>query len=423
MPRLFLLWLVLLLPGAGRAEDWPSWRGPRGDGSSHETGIPLTWSKTRNVLWKTEVPGLGYSSPVIAGDRIFLTTCIEVSRKEGQRLLLCLDARTGKELWRRLVLTAPLEQKHPLNSHASSTPATDGKHVWLSFLDFPYMRAYCYDADGNKVWEKSPGKLLSRHGFCSSPILHNDLVILNGDQDAQGYLVALDRATGTERWRADRPNRTRSYCTPILIPDPKRKGHTQLVLSGSRCVTGYDADTGKLLWIIDGPTEQYVASLVLHRGLLFLTTGFPEFHLMGIRPDGTGNITNTRHVAWHIPHKDNGSRGASYVPSPLAHAGHFFVVSDPGYLNCIEAESGKKLWLKKLGRRHSASPVLVDGHLLCPDDDGKTWIVKASAKFELVRTNDLGDGIFASPAVSGGRLYLRTTGHLYCIGADRAAAH
>src|SRR5262249_37665195 len=162
---------------------------------------------------------------------------------------------------------------------------------------------------------------------------------------------------------------------------------------------------------VDGPTEQYVASLVYHRRLLFLTTGFPEHHLMGIRPDGSGNITDTKHVAWHIPHRDNGARGAAYVPSPLAHGGYFFVLSHPGWLGCIEAATGKRLWLKKLGRRHSASPVLVEGHLLLPDDDGKTWVVKASPRFEKVRTNDLGDGIFASPAVAHGCLFLRTTTH------------
>src|SRR5262249_37255760 len=163
-----------------------------------ETGIPLEWSTTKNVLWKAEVPGLGYSSPVVHGDNVFLTTCVESSRKEGRRYLLCLDRRTGKERWRRLVLTAPLEPKHGLNSYASATPATDGQHIYVAFLDVPYMRVYCYDAGGHKVWEKSPGKLLSRHGFCSSPILHKGLVILNGDQDAQGYLVALDRATGAQ---------------------------------------------------------------------------------------------------------------------------------------------------------------------------------------------------------------------------------
>jgi outer membrane protein assembly factor BamB len=419
MARLSLLLAPLLFLAPLHAEDWPGWRGPRGDGTSPETGIPTVWSKSQNVLWKADVPGRGYSSPVVVGDRLLLTTCLE---DKQERLLLCLDRRTGKELWRATVLRAPLEAKHGLNSYASSTPASDGERVYVTFLRKPDMVVACYSLAGKKLWERSPGKLLSKHGFCTSPVLHGNLVILNGDQDAQAYVVALDKKTGAERWRADRPNRTRSYCTPILIADPKRPGHTQLVLSGSKCVTGYDADTGKLLWIHDGPTEQYVASLVLHQGVLFLTTGFPQYHLMGIRPDGTGNITHTRHVAWHIPHKDNGARGASYVPSPLAHKGHFFVVSDPGYLGCIEAQTGKRLWMKKLGRRHSASPVLVEGRLFIPDDDGKVWVVDASPAFHVVACNDMKESIFASPAVSHGHLFLRTTGGLYCIGADKKAA-
>jgi outer membrane protein assembly factor BamB len=408
---------AVLVAGAARAEEWPGWRGPRGDGTSTETGVPLTWSKTENIVWKTPIPGIGHSSPIVWGDRIFVTSCIE---DEGKRLLLALDRRTGKVLWERVVLTARLEGKHKLNSYASSTPATDGKHVWVSFLQFPDMQVACYDFEGNKVWQKSPGKLLSMHGFCSSPILHKDFVILNGDQDAKGndraYLVALDRNTGAEKWRIDRPNRTRSYCTPILIQSPGRPGVTQMVLSGSKCVTGYDADTGKLLWIHQGPTEQYVASLVYHDGVLFLTTGFPEHHLMGFDPDGQGDITKSKYVLWHIPDADNGPKGASYVPSPIATDGFFFVVSDPGYLGCIEAKTGKRLWMERLGRHHSASPVRIDGHLYFVDDDGTTWVVKASDQFEVVAKNRLGEECYASPAVSHGRLFLRALNNLYCIG-------
>ncbi len=414
--------LLLLSSTPLPAENWPCWRGPRGDGTSLDTRVPLTWSKTDNVRWKVPVPGSGYSSPVVHGDRLFLTTCVEKHGKKGDRVLLCLDRNTGKTLWSRTVLTAPLEQKHGLNSYASGTPATDGEHVYAAFLAYPHMQVACYTNEGKKLWQVSPGTLLSKHGFCSSPVLHKDLVILNGDQDAQGYLVALDKHTGQEKWRADRPNKTRSYCTPLLIPDPKHKGRTQLVMSGSKCVAGYDADTGKLRWIHDGPTEQYVASLVYHQGVLFLTTGFPEYHLMGLYPDGEGNITGTKHVAWHIPHRDNGSRGASYVPSPLAHDGHFFVVSDAGYLGCIEAKTGKRLYLKKLGRRHSASPVLVRGQMIIPDDDGKVWVVKASPKFEVVRTIPMGKEVFASPAVSRGQLFLRTVDELYCIEKQTEAA-
>ncbi len=416
---LVVLVLVALTQSPLTAEEWPAWRGPRGDGTSSETGIPRKWSRTENVAWKVEIPGSGYSSAVVHGDRIFLTTCIE---EKGERLLLCLDRTSGKELWRRTVLVARLEEKHGLNSFSSATPATDGVYVYVSFLAYPDMEVACYDMTGKQIWQRSPGKLLSRHGFCSSPVLHKDLIILNGDQDATAYIVALDKKTGEERWRADRPNKTRSYCTPILFPDPRRKGHTQLVLSGSKCVTGYDADTGKLLWINDGPTEQYVASLVYHQGILFLTTGFPEYHLMGIRPDGEGNITGSEHIVWHIPHRENGARGAAYVPSPLAHNGYFFVISDAGFLGCIEAKTGKRLWMKKLGRRHSASPVLIEGHMYIPDDDGKVWVVKASPTFAVVGRNQMGEGIFASPAVAHGQMLLRTVKHLYCIAGERKAA-
>jgi outer membrane protein assembly factor BamB len=280
------------------------------------------------------------------------------------------------------------------------------------------MLVACYDLDGNEVWRRSPGNLLSVHGFCTSPVLHKNLLILNGDQDGPAYLVALDKATGKEVWRTDRPNRTRSYCTPLLIESPVKPGVIQLVLSGSHCVASYDADTGKRLWQLDGPTEQFVASLVYADDVLFLTTGYPEFHLMGIRPDGNGNITGTAYVAWHIPHTDNkNGKYASYVPSPLAVGDHFFVISDLGWLGCIEAVTGKRLWNERLGRHHSASPVLVEDHLLLPDDDGTTWVVKASPRFELVRKNALGDECYASPAVAQGCLFMRTLHSLWCIGS------
>ncbi|MSR31078.1 MAG: serine/threonine protein kinase [Gemmataceae bacterium] len=403
--------LLLSLAALAQAEDWPAWRGPTGEGISKETNLPSRWSRDENIRFRTAIPGRGHSSPIIHGDRILLTTC---SEGKNERRLLCLDRVSGKILWDKLVLSSPLEKKHSENSFSSATPATDGKSIWLTFMDFPEVRLYSFDMEGKKQWEKNPGKLLSRHGFCSSPVLHKNLVILNCDQDADGFLVAVDKATGKEIWRVDRPNKTRSYCTPVLIRDPKDPSITQLVLSGSKCVTGYDASNGKLLWIIDGPTEQYVASLVFEKNLLFLTTGFPEYHLMGIDPRGRGNVTKT-HVAWHIPHKENGPKGASYVPSPLAHDGHFFVVSDVGYLGCVESLTGKRLWLEKLGRKHHASPVYGDGKFYIPDDEGVTWVIRAGNKFEVLAKNPLGEMCYASPAISQGEIFMRTWDALYCI--------
>jgi outer membrane protein assembly factor BamB len=397
--------IVLLLAPAVQAEEWPGWRGTRGDGTSTETNLPVRWSKSENIAWKTDIPGKGHSSPVVWGDRVFLTTCIE---EEQKRVLLCLDRRDGKLLWQRVVLTAPLEKKHHLNSYASATPATDGKHVWVSFLAYPKMEVACYDMEGNKVWQVSPGDFHSVHGFCSPPILYKELVILNGDQDAEAWLVALDQATGKERWRTDRPNRTRSYCPPLIVD---AAGRMQLVLSGSKCVASYDPDTGKQLWIIDGPTEQFVASLVYTDGLLFLTAGFPEHHIIAIRPDGSGNVTKTA-IVWRD------TRGASYVPSPIAHGDFFFVVSDEGMASCLEARTGKRLWMERLGHHHSASPVSVEDYLYFPADDGVTWVLKAGPKFEVVAQNDLGEECYSSPAVSHGQIFLRTVHHLWCIGRD-----
>src|SRR5262245_24932437 len=260
-----LLPLVLLgFATSAHADHWPAWRGPRNDGASAEKTFPLKWSETENVRWKVEIPGVGHSSPIVWGDRIFLTSCDE---KTGDRLLVCLDRDKGAILWQRTVLTSKLERKHKLNSHASSTPATDGTHVWVAFLDDPAIRVACYDFAGNPTWSVSPGKFFSPHGFCSSPILYKDFVIVNCDQDKQeAFLVALDRKTGKERWRIDRPNRIRSYCVPLIV---EAAGKTQMVLSGCNCVTSYDPDTGKPIWIIQGPTEQYVASLVYDSGVFF----------------------------------------------------------------------------------------------------------------------------------------------------------
>lgn len=395
---------VLALAGIARAQDWPAWRGPKGDGISAETGFPLRWSATEGVLWKVPVPGWGHSSPVLAGDRLFLTTYVEGT---DERKLVCLDARDGRLLWERTVLVAPKERKHRLNSYASSTPATDGRYVFTAFLDRTDFTVFCYDLEGNLVWKRVPGRFYSPHGFCSSPALYKDLVIFNGDQDADAWIVALEKATGRERWRADRPNKTRSYVPPVVI---EAAGRMQLVLSGSKCVASYDPETGRLLWIVDGPTEQYVASLVYADGVLFVTGGYPDRYLTGIRPDGEGNVTRT-HVVWQHERE-----GVSYVPSPVAWESRFFVVSDDGLASALEAKTGRRLWKERLGPHHSASPVAAGGYLYFTDDRGTTHVLKTGPTFERVARNELGEECYASPALSRGRIFLRTARHLWCLG-------
>jgi outer membrane protein assembly factor BamB len=248
-----------------------------------------------------------------------------------------------------------------------------------------------------------PGRFYSPHGFCSSPILYKDLVIVNGDQDALAYIVALDRSSGEEVWRVNRPNRTRSYVVPLIV---SAGGRTQMVLSGSECVTSYDPDTGNLLWSLKGPTEQFVASLVWGNGAFFLTAGFPDYHNMAISADGK--------VVWH--ESKTSSKNASYVPSPIVVPGHFWMISDSGMLSSFDAKTGKCTFKEKVGAHHSASPVLADGYVYLTDDDGVTHVLKAGGTFEVVEQNALAEKCCTSPAISQGQLFLRTTGYLYCIG-------
>lgn len=410
----FFLCATAIAAGAWAADgsNWPMWRGPRGDGQSTETGIPVTWSGTDHVAWMTRIPGKGHSSPIVWGDRVFVTSAIENASEPAQRILVCLNRADGKILWQRTVVTSPLEHKHRLNSYASATPATDGKLVFVSFFEEPKIQVVAYDFDGKEVWRVSPGQFHSVHGFCSSPVIYKDLLILNGDQDAPAYLVAFEKATGKERWRTDRPNKTRSYCTPIIA---NLAGKTQMVLSGSKCVASYDPDTGKQIWIIDGPTEQMVASLVQTQGVVFYTGGFPDLHILGVDPSGTGNVTQTK-ILWRDGKPKGEGRAVSYVPSPIAHDQWFFIVSDNGLASCYEAKTGEVLWRQKLGRHHSASAVSANGDLLYfTSDAGETFVIKAGPKFELIETNELGEEVRASPAISNGEIFIRGVENLYCI--------
>ena len=249
--RMLVLFFVVTRTLVG--ENWPGWRGPTGDGISSEQGIPTQWSSTENIAWKVTIPGNGHSSPIVWGDKIFLTTCLP-NREE--RLLLCLDRLTGKTIWRQVVLNSPLESIHRLNSRASGTPTTDGKQVYVTFMravgdevPAPNVGTHrlitpgkivvaAFDLNGKLNWKTEVGDFVSAHGFSTCPVLFKDLVIINGDHDGDGYIVALDRKTGNERWRTARQNKTRSYVTPIIR---EIDGRTQMILSGSLSVAGYES--------------------------------------------------------------------------------------------------------------------------------------------------------------------------------------
>ncbi len=385
------------------AGEWPGWRGPTGDGIVLDETAPLEWSIEKDVKWKVKVPGKGHASPVIWEKALFLVSADEDS---GERLLIRLNLESGKTAWKKTILESPIEKVHRKNSRASSTPATDGKSVFVSFLDKEEMFVASYDFDGNKLWEKRPGIFSSVHGYCSSPVLWKDKVIINGDHDGDAYIVALDKKNGKEIWKTPRPNKTRSYCTPLLRTID---GRNQLILSGSKSVASYDPDTGKQHWVIDGPTDQFVASLVYDEKYLYMTCGFPSKHMMAIDPTGSGNVTDT-HVVWHT------RKNPSYVPSPVVMNGFYLAVSDSGTATCWKAREGDLLWKQKLGREHSASLVVLRDHVIFGSEKGLITVVKPGKKFEEVAKMDLGEPLWASPVIVNGKWFLRGEEHLFCIG-------
>lgn len=424
--------LVSLMAAGARGEDWPGWRGPRGDGTSGERGVPTRWTAGRdgqpaeNILWKAPLPGTGHASPIVVGGKVFVVACDEASQ---ERLLLCLDAADGKERWRRTVLRAPLEIKHKLNSFASSTPASDGRLVFVAFWEtgdkkvparnvsaerdasFGPMVVAAYDMEGTERWLVRPGDFTSCHGFCSCPVLHGDLVIVNGDHDGDGFLVALDRATGAVRWKVPRAHNTRSYCTPIIRTFA---GRTQLILAGSRHVAAYDPATGRELWRVEGPTEQFVASLVDDGRLVFLTAGYPDKIVAAIDPTGSGDVTAS-HVRWKTP------RNCGYVPAPIIAGGRLLLTSDDGVANCYDTASGERQWMARAGGHYSGSPVAAEGLVYFTDDVGVTKVVKPGPEFAVVAENDIGEECYSSPAVSDGRIYFRGARHLVCVGRTAGA--
>jgi hypothetical protein len=400
------------------AEDWPQWRGPRGDGTSTDAAPPTKWSTGENVKWKVSIPGRGHGSVSVAGGKVFLNTCVE---KENRRVLICLARADGRTLWQRDVLVAPLEKKHPLNSYASSTPLVADGRVFVTFLDVGVTNpgqavrpntktngqvlVAAYDvADGREVWRKHVGKFSSIHGWSCSPVAYRDNLIVNCDHDGEGYVVCLNRATGDEVWRIARPNNTRSYCNPTIFDVG---GAKHMVLSGSKCTASYDPDTGEQRWLMDGPTEQFAASMVFGDGLFYITAGFPTYHTLGITPDGK--------TAWH----NKGNSMAAYVPSPVYSDGKLFLVTDEGRPSrgvCFEAKTGRLLWSQPLGQHHRPSALLAGGNVYWLSDEGACYVVRAGDRFELVAQNDLNEPCNAAPAISDGQIFIRSDRHLWCIG-------
>lgn len=389
-----------------RSENWPCWRGPRGDGTSHEENIPTKWSSTENIAWKTPIPGSGYSSPIIWGDRIFLTTAIIETQ---ERVLISLNRKAGRVLWQQTVLKAPLEDKHSENGYASSTPATDGEKVYVSFLEGSNVVVAAHDFSGKQIWITRPGGFSSQWGFAHTPVLFDDKVILDCDSKGENFIIALSRVDGRTLWKVQRDNPSQSYSVPFIR---EMAGRMQMIVAGNNAVTSYDPRDGRQLWVVDGPSRNFVASPVYNTeaGLVLISSSYPARVLMGIGPDGEGNVTKTK-VVWST------REGTPYVPS-LITAGRYFMTSSFEHrksLYCFEAASGKVVWRQENLGLHHASPVMANGLMYFLNDDGVMHIVKAGSKFKLVARNELGENTYASPAISQGQIFLRGFKNLYCI--------
>jgi outer membrane protein assembly factor BamB len=389
------------------AENWPQFRGPRGDGTSLETNVPVHWSATRNLVWKSPLPGEGHSSPVVWGDSLFITSADKTS---GRRHLHRFDALTGKPLWQRTVVTAPADAMHRENSHASSTPATDGTRVFTSFQAGDRVDLRCFDFEGNQLWAMQPLAFEGEHGYSYSPVLYNNLLLFDCRQEGEATLLALDPHTGGIRWRAEPENKRISHVSPLLITHGSQH---QMVVCGSDEIRGYNPDTGQPLWWCQGPSDVAVAGLAHGDGMVFATAGYPVRTRMAVRTGGRGDVT-TSHVAWSF------KRHATYVPSPVYTQGHLYSVLDDGMLYCFDARTGEPKWEERLGGRFRSSLVMAEGRLYATSDKGLTTVFKADpGGYQPVATNSLGEFCYATPAVSGGRMFLRTDQHLYCIGTNR----
>lgn len=408
-----LLAAAWMLTGAGllRAENWPEWRGEHRTGVSGETELPVQWSEKEGVLWKTTLPGSGISTPIIWEDRVFVTS--SEGARQDELHLICLARDDGRELWRlRLWGSAPTLYHPTKSSMASPSPVTDGKHV---FAFYGTGDVICADFDGGLVWQRSLaseyGEFENRFAASSSPLLYRDLLLLQCDHYGPSYLLAIDKATGANRWKADRPDVWLSWASPQLAPTGKGDEH-ELLVSGSHRLDAYDPLSGDKLWTVRGMSRECIPTPVFGHGRIYATSG-PNAQTYCIRPGGRGDVTAS-HVEWSSP------RGVPFVPSTILVGDYYYLVDDKGIGTCLDAHTGKLQWRKRFSGAFTASPVAGDGKLYFCDESGKTLVVAADGKsFRELARNQLDEPIFASPAISQGRLFLRTAGHLYCLGTGR----
>jgi outer membrane protein assembly factor BamB len=391
------------------AADWARFRGPNGSGTVADKDVPVKWTDD-NVLWKTELTGKGHSSPIVVKGKVFL-----LSATDKERSLVCLDADKGKQLWSKKAPGKFVKIRHD-SSFASSTPCSDGERVYCAFWDGSKVSLHAYDLDGKALWQQDLGEFKSQHGHGFSPIVHDGLVIVNNDQDGTAQLQAFFAKTGKPAWSVKRKAFRTCYSTPFIL---ETKGGPELVVGSTAGVTRYNPADGKELWNFEWKFEytkplRTVGSPVAVDGVVVLGSGDGDGSraLIAVKLDGKGDVSKTN-LAW-----DKNNAGTPYVPSPLAHQGHVYTITDDGQAVCYEAKSGEEKWRKtRLADSFYASPVLINGNVFAISNKGDVVVFAAKPdKFELVARNKLGEQVFASPAVANGRLYVRGVKHLICVG-------
>ena len=406
-PFALFLFTLLATPSGQQAEEWPQFRGPTGQGHSAERDLPLDWSESKNVRWKTPLRGRGWSSPVIAGSRVWITTALPDADGASLRAI-SFDVETGAEATNTEVFRLrSANLKNPKNSHASPTPILEGDRVYVHFGGDG--TAAIDAASGAVVW-KAQFPYASQHGSGGSPVLYKDLLIFSADGHYEAFVVALDKRTGKVKWKTERRKPfDQAYTTPLVIDARDVGGRDQLLSVGAYRTVAYDPLTGKELWLVrydEGFSN--VPRPVYGHGLVFIATGFQQPTLIAVRADGAGDVTNT-HVAWSL------TRGAPFTPSPLLVGDELYVINDMGILTCVDAKSGKVHWQQRIGGNHSASPIFADGRIYFLSEEGIATVIAPGRTFEKLATNELGGATLASIAVARGSFFVRSHTHLYRI--------
>jgi outer membrane protein assembly factor BamB len=400
---ILLVGLLIAITVARGDSNWPRWRGPQQNGHTSETDWPVKWS-AENLLWKTQLPGIGQSSPIIWGDRIFLTSYLD---KGKERLVFCVDRKTGKILWQQTAWKGEPEKSHVMNGWASASCVTDGEIV-VAFFGLGGIHAYTLD--GKPLWSRDLGKFEGPWGTAACPIIVDNLVIQNCDADTDACLVALDKKTGREVWRTKRRD-YRGWGSPILINTGKRR---ELVINGHEGVQAYDPATGKELWFCASTVGRGEPTPTPAGGGLFIVNGLKGGDVYIVRPGGSGDVSST-HKSWSAPR-----RGARDTPSPIVIGDYIIATDMDGVFTCYSAADGHEYWKSRLEGKYSGSPFAASGLVYFLNEDGKTFVIKPGPKLEVVAENSLPankDEIFrASLTPCDGQLFARSTTVLYCIG-------